>query len=208
MDGGRVWQITDCEIAPGMSGGPVLHLRSGVICAVAKTRRKSDSNMGGLIIPATAIRDAFPDVWARNQATAAQDSQWNTLRAALREIADPLRERLTPRERQGLIDAAEQLELRRPDFNALWNDIVGDLGPMPDAFESVTDLAAALADLPESGLDPIAKLFVHLAARLQARRRNVLQGTQRRSQSGPDRPRNSARTTSGLQATGKRRPGP
>jgi hypothetical protein len=176
LDGGRVWQVADCEVAPGMSGGPVLDLYSGVVCGVTKTRRKAETTMGGLVIPASAIRNTFPDVWKMNQAASGWADHWNALREALREIMDPLSSQLTPKERETLVEAVRQLGLGRRQFNALWEDIAGPFAFKPGRpFENVIDLAAALADLSGGELDPVIKLFEHLAVRLQTEKINSLQ---------------------------------
>ena len=164
LKGGRTRQITDCEMAPGMSGGPVLDVRSGAVCAVVKTTRMEDSNMGGLVIPAEAIRAAFPDVWEKNQRDGEHNRDWLRLRGALLEVTDPLTARAMPGARNSLIIAADRLGLERPDFSALWREIVGELGPEPPApLEDITDMIAALGDLPQNPLDPFVKLFLLLA---------------------------------------------
>jgi hypothetical protein len=84
---GRGWRITHCEIAQGMSGGPVLDLSSGVVCAITKATRKPGSLAGGLAIPAVAIRETFPDVWERNQQESDWKIQWQTLQGILRNAA-------------------------------------------------------------------------------------------------------------------------
>lgn len=160
LAGGSVWQLADCELAPGMSGGPVLDLASGTVCAVVKTQRKPGTTMGGLAIPAQAIRDAFPDVWRGNGEASADTRLWRNLRDAVRNIADPLDARLNQAERQELIGAASQLGLRLPDFNGLWEQLAPPFAARPGAsFESVIDLARALADLPEAEPDPLIRLF-------------------------------------------------
>ena len=175
VEGGILWRVAYGEIAPGISGGPVLDLRSGLVCGVTKATRSTGVPLGGWIIPATAIRTAFPDVWTANQEASRQNDQWMALQEALREPADPLASLLTPREREELISAADQLGLRRPDFNALWREIVTDSGPQPvSIFENVTDLAAALTELPEGDLSPLAKLFALLGDLRLARHRDAL----------------------------------
>lgn len=162
LAGGRVWQITDCEIAPGMSGGPVLDLQSGVVCGVAKTRRLGDTDLGGLVVPASAIRDTLPDAWTSSRRANADRSEWELQRAALREMTDPLGACLTPRERDALESVAAELGLRRQDFNALWQEITGDFGPVPRPFDTILDLAAELSDVTSQELDPVIKLFKHM----------------------------------------------
>lgn len=166
IDGGRVWQLAGAEMAAGVSGGPVLDLRAGVVCAVAKSQRMPDSDMGGLIIPAAAIRDYFPQVWERNQRDRPPGDDWPLLRQAVREVTDPLSALLPPESRQHLIGLAAGLGLGRRDFSQLYQDIAGDLSPPPPArLNSVTDLAAALANLNEDGLNPVVELLDELQRR-------------------------------------------
>ena len=80
-EGGRVWEITGLAVVPGMAGGPVVDLRSGLVCAIAKATRDSRALMGGHVIPASAIRDAFPDVWWRNQAE--RSRRWSAAQQGL-----------------------------------------------------------------------------------------------------------------------------
>jgi TIR domain/Trypsin-like peptidase domain/Predicted nucleotide-binding protein containing TIR-like domain len=97
---GRVWRIANCEIAPGMSGGPVLDLRSGVVCAITVATRTPGSDMGGLVIPAMAIQETFPDVWERNQEESEWKSQWQALQDMLHDA--------TAAERQSLLILAPE----------------------------------------------------------------------------------------------------
>lgn len=176
LAGGRVWQITNCEMAPGMSGGPILDLRFGVVCGVAKTRRLGDTDLGGLVIPASAIRQALPEVWTRSRQASTGDSDWELQRAALREMTDLLGASLTPSERDALLVVAAELGLRREDFNALWQDIAGEFSPRPRPFNTILDLAAELCDVTSQDLDPIIKLFMHLDVRRAHGPANALGG--------------------------------
>jgi hypothetical protein len=166
IDGGRVRALTRCEMAAGTSGGPALDPRSGVVCGIAKSQRLPDSEMGGLIIPATAIRDHFRDVWERNHSGRPAGDLWVSLRQAVQDISDPLDAMLGPEDWRRLTDLGAELNLRRAELSQLYRDIAGDLAPQPSrTLTSVTDLAAALADLTEDGLDWIVRLFAALQQR-------------------------------------------
>lgn len=158
--GGEALQIRDCEMAPGMSGGPVLQVHSGVVCGIAKTSRMPDTPMGGLMIPATAIRECFSDVWERIQQTGQDNSRWAMLRDET--LADGS---LVEKSRRTLLEAQQQLGLQHRDFYALWQEIAGPLGPPPPGLmEDVLDLADALTDLPREPLHPVAQLFLLLSS--------------------------------------------
>jgi vWA-MoxR associated protein C-terminal domain/Trypsin-like peptidase domain len=166
IDGGRVRALTGCEMAPGTSGGPTLDPRAGVVCGIAKTQRLPDSDMGGLVIPATAIRDHFPDVWERNHSGRPDGDLWVSLGQAVRDISDPLDAMLGWGERRPLTDLGAALSLRPAELSQLYRDIAGDLAPQPSrSLANVTDVAAALADLTEDGLDWIVRLFAALQQR-------------------------------------------
>ena len=163
LDGGMAWKIADCEIAPGMTGGPVVQLRSGSVCGVTKAIRRAETATGGLMIPAVAIRDAFPDIWQRNRQEKDQNHRWLALRGATPDRPDRLSARLTPGEQQRLIDKAYQLGLQRDDLIALLREIAGDQLPTSArSLENIIDLAAELAELPVDPLDPLAKLFAYI----------------------------------------------
>lgn len=66
IGGGRLWQFTGAELSRGNSGGPVVDLRSGSVCAISKATRGSN-DQSGLVIPSSAIKEFFPDVWQGNQ---------------------------------------------------------------------------------------------------------------------------------------------
>jgi hypothetical protein len=181
VDGGRLWQVKDCEMPPGMSGGPVLDLRSGAVCAVAKTRRKADDDMGGWVIPASAIRAAFPAVWEENRQGSPQASHWRALRDELWHHTDPVTMKLTDEQLGRLDSAARELGLGRRDFNELWLRIAGQFAPDgAGPFRTMKDLATALADLPKPGtadeLDPLVRLFEDLAVQQQAESIGTLRG--------------------------------
>jgi hypothetical protein len=75
------------EVTRGMSGAPVLELRTGEVIGMLRTSRKLDSNLGGWVVPTDLIRLLWPEeVGLANDRFHAQDPRW-------REAASQLRER-------------------------------------------------------------------------------------------------------------------
>jgi vWA-MoxR associated protein C-terminal domain/Trypsin-like peptidase domain len=62
MSGGFL-QVAAGEFAPGMSGGPVLNLRTGGVCALTKTSRRPGASQGGLLAPIHGLRMADGDLY-------------------------------------------------------------------------------------------------------------------------------------------------
>jgi NTP-dependent ternary conflict system VMAP-like protein/trypsin-like peptidase len=56
-------QVSAGEFAPGMSGGPVLNVRTGGVCALTKTSRRVDAAQGGLLAPVHGLRTADGDLY-------------------------------------------------------------------------------------------------------------------------------------------------
>src|SRR6266487_6643442 len=168
---GILWQVRDCEVAEGLSGGPVLDVRRGVVCAVTKAQRAPLTTIGGLLIPASAIRNALPEAWESATRAWYQTPaplwmvQWRKHRAELRAKLDPLSDLVRPRQLDALASAGTALGLSGADVKELWWQVVEPgYMPPPDAdFVGVTDLAAGLADLMPIGLHPVIKLYCQLA---------------------------------------------
>ena len=75
------------EVTSGMSGAPVLELRTGEVIGMLRTSRKLGSNLGGWVVPAELIRLLWPkEVSLVNDRFHEQDPRW-------REAASQLRER-------------------------------------------------------------------------------------------------------------------
>jgi MoxR-like ATPase len=177
LNAGRALRIVGCEMPPGLSGGPVLDLNRGVVRAVAKTRRRENTEMGGLAIPAGAISDAFHDVWEMNQSNRDQDGQWMALQDALRDGVDSSQYGLTHSEWLALTKAAERFEYGSTKLTQLWQKVVGPHIPRPNQpFEQMRDVIADLSDRQMLGLDPLIKLFEVLADLCDGARETGLRG--------------------------------
>jgi vWA-MoxR associated protein C-terminal domain/Trypsin-like peptidase domain len=159
---GNVREIAGVEVAPGMSGGPVLDLRRGMVCGVTKAQRKPSDNLGGLFVPAEFIQREFSkEAWLPNQRASESNRRWHEQRDAVLNAADPASFGLDAYERRLLARCAAELRLAADDFTRLWGDITEQ--PPPRRFVSLPDLIADLADWTSCELNPMTKLFVWLA---------------------------------------------
>ena len=50
------------QVMPGLSGSPLLNVRTGKVCGVVKKTRDKKSDLGGRAVPATVIFDCFPEL--------------------------------------------------------------------------------------------------------------------------------------------------
>jgi Trypsin-like peptidase domain len=80
------------EVTKGMSGAPILELRTGDVIGMLRTSRKLGSNFGGWVVPADLIRQLWPDEVSRgNDLFHAQDPRW-------RRVASQLRARMSSKD--------------------------------------------------------------------------------------------------------------
>ncbi|MFE2711939.1 trypsin-like peptidase domain-containing protein [Streptomyces mirabilis] len=99
LDGGLMLRLKQDEVTPGMSGGPVLNLSTGGVCAVVKATRMDSTDMGGLATPIGALRCLDPTAYRAlvraHDAFHAVDLRWPDVPAT--EDAPHGRTRLPPR---------------------------------------------------------------------------------------------------------------
>lgn len=50
------------QVRPGLSGSPLLNVRTGKVCGIVKKTRGRDSDLGGRAVPATVIFNCFPEL--------------------------------------------------------------------------------------------------------------------------------------------------
>lgn len=146
-DEDEMWRFVGDEIAPGMSGGPVLDLDRGAVCGVIKTSREINSERGGLLVPIRGVRAlteaARAHLWRahdRHHATSA----WVVLRRGLAEGALP--------GDVPTLDAGEEVELLElitrledtPDLRALYAEAVAPATGLPP--EPITDVRQLCQD--------------------------------------------------------------
>ena len=84
---GRFWQFKGNELVSGMSGGPVLDLAGGAVCAIVTTTIGEGGDRGGYLVPVVGLRHpAFSHrrpAWAAHDRFHRHDRRWTDLRKAL-----------------------------------------------------------------------------------------------------------------------------
>ncbi len=64
------------QVRPGMSGSPILNLRTGRVCGIINLSRDRSSDLGGRGIPTTVILKMFVELEAQQQFFHQQDQLW------------------------------------------------------------------------------------------------------------------------------------
>jgi hypothetical protein len=64
------------EVRYGLSGAPILNLRTGGVCALVKSTRGVDTVMGGRAVPTSTILRLFPELIAQQKTFHASDNSW------------------------------------------------------------------------------------------------------------------------------------
>jgi hypothetical protein len=73
----RPWyKLGGGQVQPGMSGAPVLNLRTGAVCGILNRTRDQHLALGGYAIPATVLLERDPTLLTKNQRFHEQDSRW------------------------------------------------------------------------------------------------------------------------------------
>jgi tetratricopeptide (TPR) repeat protein len=75
--GGRVFKLKGGQVIGGFSGGPLLNLRTGRVCALVDSTRNERSDLGGFGIPVAGFLDQLPGLADRNQAHHRIDPTWD-----------------------------------------------------------------------------------------------------------------------------------
>jgi HEAT repeat protein len=64
------------QVRPGMSGAPLLNVRTGQVCGIVQLTRDRNNDLGGRAIPTTAVFQVFPELVAQQQHFHRQDRRW------------------------------------------------------------------------------------------------------------------------------------
>ncbi|MEV6303472.1 trypsin-like peptidase domain-containing protein [Actinoplanes sp. NPDC051861] len=141
------------EIPPGMSGGPVLNLRTGGVCGFAKANRQRDADMGGLAVPIWALREAGPAIYRRliraHDSFHAEDQEWSAACDAL-DQAKP-RRLLLEEERQlrGILARVTVPDDHQDRFlRAAGRESPAPVRPLVDSADVVAELSAQMPPMP------------------------------------------------------------
>jgi hypothetical protein len=152
----RLLKLRYGEVRPGLSGAPVLNLRTGCVCGVVKLTRGVATDLGGRAIPVTTVRDRFPRIVLAHDEFHASRSTWHAA--------------LTTRQRTDLgydapltgTELKIKTQLRRIDRDVL-HEVAVALGISPH--QPTDDLALAIARL---ALRCSADRLFHVASLLLA----------------------------------------
>ena len=85
--GGRVFKLKGGQVIGGFSGGPLLNLRTGGVCALVDSSRNERSDLGGFGIPVAEFLDQLTGLGDRNQAHHQTDHTWDDAVEAERRLA-------------------------------------------------------------------------------------------------------------------------
>jgi S1-C subfamily serine protease len=82
-------KFKDGQVKPGMSGSPLLDMRTGVVCAVLISTRGRQSSLGGYGVPVSAMLSspAFRELRTLNESAHAADQRWMNALTADQEKA-------------------------------------------------------------------------------------------------------------------------
>lgn len=64
------------QIRPGLSGAPLVNLRTGGVCGIVKSSRDRNSDLGGRAVPTTVILDQMQEVVNQQQKIHLIDTRW------------------------------------------------------------------------------------------------------------------------------------
>jgi tetratricopeptide (TPR) repeat protein len=77
QDGCLLFKFREGQVIAGFSGGPLLNLRTGDVCALNESSRSTTSDLGGFGVPISTIVESLDaSLIARNQDFHANDRQW------------------------------------------------------------------------------------------------------------------------------------
>ena len=75
------------QVRPGLSGAPILNIRTGYVCGIVQLTRDRASDLGGRAISTNTIFRMFPEVIVLQQLFHRQDNRW--MRCLLERIVQP-----------------------------------------------------------------------------------------------------------------------
>lgn len=64
------------QVRPGLSGAPLLNVRTGHVCGVVQLTRDRNNDLGGRAIPTTTVFQAFPELLTQQQQFHRDDRRW------------------------------------------------------------------------------------------------------------------------------------
>jgi hypothetical protein len=117
---GAYWQVKGNEFVGGMSGGPVVDLTTGAVCALVTTTLGEDGDRGGYIVPLRGLRHlglaSHQSILAAHDRFHAADRTWTDVRQQLPAPALFTGLPVTPAEEVDLLGRLAGLPAPGPDL--------------------------------------------------------------------------------------------
>ncbi|GAC1357645.1 MAG: hypothetical protein NVSMB38_40230 [Ktedonobacteraceae bacterium] len=88
-DQGEQLKFKTGQVRPGLSGAPILNVRTGYVCGVVRVTRDRTNDLGGRAIPTHLVFATFPELVEKQQQFHRQDRRWID---ALRKLPGSSRE--------------------------------------------------------------------------------------------------------------------
>jgi HEAT repeat protein len=66
------------QVRPGLSGAPLLNVRTGYVCGVVQLTRDRNNDLGGRAIPAPTVLRVFPQLASQQRQFHQQDGRWTS----------------------------------------------------------------------------------------------------------------------------------
>lgn len=133
----KLLKLKGGEVRHGLSGAPVLNLRTGGVCGLVKLTRGVDTSMGGRAVPTSTILGQFPDLGAQQKNFLQSDNNWYRYLSLqqIQLLGLPTPSNITPgtigifylyadvQEDQNLIERLDKhlSVMRRQGFISTWN---------------------------------------------------------------------------------------
>ena len=76
QEGCTLYKLREGQVIGGFSGGPLLNLRTGGVCAVVESSRSPTSDLGGFGVPLAAVARIDSGLLGRNADVQAHDDRW------------------------------------------------------------------------------------------------------------------------------------
>ena len=76
QDGCTLYKLREGQVLGGFSGGPLLNLRIGGVCAIVDSSRSLTSDLGGFGVPLAVVTRIDPGLLARNANFHVSDNHW------------------------------------------------------------------------------------------------------------------------------------
>lgn len=147
---GWLWQFKSNEMRSGMSGGPILDLAAGAVCALAKTTLGEETDRGGYVVPLSALNRLSPAARARILTASDRyhrsDQRWVKLRSRLPHPPDDAPTMLTYEEEVELFGILAEVEVPIEELGELYARCTANTRSSSVRLDCLRDVAVALID--------------------------------------------------------------